>query len=146
MGQGVAWCARELGLPCSVVVPDHAPATKLAALDRLGASVIKVPWDQANIQHTFRLTLVDTDEQAVLVPGAEQPVQVEGQFEVGRPPGLKPGTPLDFALAVNVPPLPLQPDSRYVWRLLIDGKSDEDWYVGFTTRPGPPAESQGELA
>jgi len=114
---------------------------------QMGIAVkIEVPWDQANIQHTFRLTLVDTDEQAVLVPGAEQPVQVEGQFEVGRPPGLKPGTPLDFALAVNVPPLPLQPDSRYVWRLLIDGKSDEDWYVGFTTRPGPPAESQGELA
>jgi hypothetical protein len=63
---------------------------------------------------------------------------VEGQFEVGRPPGLKPGSPLDFALAVNVPPLQLPPDSRYVWRLAIDGESDEDWYVGFTTRPGPP--------
>jgi len=46
MGQGVAWCARELGLPCSVVVPDHAPTTKLDALERLGASVIKVPWDR----------------------------------------------------------------------------------------------------
>ena len=106
---------------------------------QMGIAVkIEVPWDQSNLQHTFRLTLVDADEQPVLVPGAEHPVQVEGQFEVGRPPGLKPGSPLDFALAVNVPPLPLAPDSRYVWRLLIDGESDEDWYVGFTTRPGPP--------
>jgi threonine dehydratase len=36
MGQGVAWAARELGLPCTVVVPDHAPETKLAAIERLG--------------------------------------------------------------------------------------------------------------
>ncbi len=106
---------------------------------QMGIAVkIEVPWDEANLQHSFRLTLVDADEQPVLVPGAEQPVQVEGQFEVGRPPGLKPGSPLDFALAVNVPPLPLTPNSRYVWRLAIDGESDEDWYVGFTTRPGPP--------
>jgi len=106
---------------------------------QMGIAVkIEVPWDQANLQHAFRLTLVDADEQPVLVPGAEQPIQVEGQFEVGRPPGLKPGSPLDFALAVNVPPLQLPPDSRYVWRLAIDGESDEDWYVGFTTRPGPP--------
>jgi hypothetical protein len=110
---------------------------------QMGIAVkIEVPWDQANLQHAFRLTLVDADEKPVLVPGAEQPIQVEGQFEVGRPPGLKPGSPLDFALAVNVPPLQLPPDSRYVWRLAIDGESDEDWYVGFTTRPGPP-QSEG---
>jgi threonine dehydratase len=41
MGQGVAWNAARLGVPCSVVVPDHAPAAKLDALERLGASVIR---------------------------------------------------------------------------------------------------------
>ena len=44
MAQGVAWNARRLGIPCSVVVPDHAPATKLAAIERLGGRVIKVPF------------------------------------------------------------------------------------------------------
>jgi len=44
MGQGVAWCARNLGVPCSVIVPDHAPVTKLAALERLGARVVRVPF------------------------------------------------------------------------------------------------------
>lgn len=44
MAQGVAWNARRLGIPCSVVVPDHAPATKLAAIERMGARVIKVPF------------------------------------------------------------------------------------------------------
>jgi threonine dehydratase len=46
MAQGVAWSAREMGVPCSVVVPDHAPATKLQAVERLGGTVIKVPFDR----------------------------------------------------------------------------------------------------
>ncbi len=45
MAQGVAWCAREMGIPCSVVVPDTAPETKLAAIERLGGKVIKVSFD-----------------------------------------------------------------------------------------------------
>src|SRR2546427_139959 len=35
MAQGVAWCARQLGLRCDVVVPETAPDTKLAAIRRL---------------------------------------------------------------------------------------------------------------
>jgi threonine dehydratase len=46
MGQGVAWAARELGLTCTVVVPDHAPETKLAAIERLGGRVLKVPYER----------------------------------------------------------------------------------------------------
>lgn len=46
MAQGVAWVARELGVACSVVVPDHAPETKLTAIDRLGAEVVKVPFEE----------------------------------------------------------------------------------------------------
>ena len=46
MAQGVAWTARRLGVPATVVVPDHAPATKLAAVERLGAQIIKVPFDR----------------------------------------------------------------------------------------------------
>jgi threonine dehydratase len=44
MAQGVAWCARELGIKCTVIVPDNAPEAKLAAIDRLGAATIKVPF------------------------------------------------------------------------------------------------------
>ena len=43
MAQGVAWFARELDVPCSVVVPETAPETKLAAIDRLGARIVKAP-------------------------------------------------------------------------------------------------------
>jgi threonine dehydratase len=46
MGQGVAWAARELGVPCAVVVPEHAPETKLAAIERLGGTVVKVSYER----------------------------------------------------------------------------------------------------
>jgi threonine dehydratase len=46
MAQGVAWCARRLGIPAAVIVPDHAPQTKLDAIERLGGSVSKVPFDE----------------------------------------------------------------------------------------------------
>lgn len=56
MAQGVAWNARRLGIPCTVVVPDHAPETKLAAITRLGGRIIKVPFDewwQVIVTHHF---------------------------------------------------------------------------------------------
>lgn len=45
MAQGVAWHARRLGIACTVIVPDHAPETKLAAITRLGGKFIKIPFD-----------------------------------------------------------------------------------------------------
>ncbi|HEY5220467.1 MAG TPA: pyridoxal-phosphate dependent enzyme [Gemmatimonadaceae bacterium] len=44
MAQGVAWAARELGVSCRVIAPDHAPQTKLDAIRRLGATVVLVPF------------------------------------------------------------------------------------------------------
>ena len=44
MAQGVAWNARRLEIPCTVVVPDNAPQTKLAAIERLGAKAVKLPY------------------------------------------------------------------------------------------------------
>jgi len=46
MAQGVAWTARHLGVPASVIVPDNAPATKLEAIERLGGRIVKVPYDR----------------------------------------------------------------------------------------------------
>jgi threonine dehydratase len=45
MAQGVAWMARELGLPATIAVPEHAPEAKLAAIERLGGRVLKVPYE-----------------------------------------------------------------------------------------------------
>jgi threonine dehydratase len=45
MAQGIAWVARELGVPATIVVPEHAPEAKLAAIERLGGQVRKIPYD-----------------------------------------------------------------------------------------------------
>lgn len=45
MAQGVAWQARTLGIPCTVIAPDTAPETKIEAIRRLGATVLQVPFD-----------------------------------------------------------------------------------------------------
>jgi hypothetical protein len=112
------------------------------------ALLIQVPWDQANTPHSFRVELLDADggpvvldadvEGAVVEEGEEgqeqeHSVAFGGDFEVGRPPGLKPGTPLDFPLAMNSTPLPLAP-GRYEWRLTIDGEARQDWSLAFTVR------------
>jgi threonine dehydratase len=46
MAQGVAYCAQRLGIPATVITPDSAPETKLRAIERLGARIIKAPFDQ----------------------------------------------------------------------------------------------------
>lgn len=46
MAQGVAWCARARGIPCTVVVPEHAPAAKTNAVERLGARIVRLPFDE----------------------------------------------------------------------------------------------------
>lgn len=44
MAQGVAFCARRLGVPATVVSPDTAPQTKIRAVERLGGRVILAPF------------------------------------------------------------------------------------------------------
>jgi threonine dehydratase len=56
MAQGLAWCARERNIAFTAIVPDHAPAVKLAALERLGARTVPVPFDrwwQVLVDHHF---------------------------------------------------------------------------------------------
>jgi threonine dehydratase len=46
MAQGVAWCARERGVPCTVIAPDTAPPAKLTAIERLGGRVILATFER----------------------------------------------------------------------------------------------------
>jgi threonine dehydratase len=80
MAQGVAWNARRLGIPCAVVVPDHAPATKLAAIERLGASVVKVPfatWWQTLVHHAY------PDMEGLFIHPVSDPAVVAGNGTIG---------------------------------------------------------------
>jgi threonine dehydratase len=46
MAQGVAFGAREIGVPCTVIMPDSAPRAKIDAVRRLGAEIISLPYDE----------------------------------------------------------------------------------------------------
>jgi hypothetical protein len=78
---------------------------------------ISVPWDQANEPLTLSARLTTEDGTVVDLGGG--PIQAEGNLEVGRPAGLKRGTPLDTTLALNFAGLALSPGG-YVWRLYVN--------------------------
>jgi threonine dehydratase len=96
MAQGVAWAARELGVPATIVVPEHAPQTKLDAIERLGGRVVKAPyerWWQAILDSR-------TDEAEGLFV---HPVQDDGVMAGNGTIGLELAEELPDADAVLVP-------------------------------------------
>ncbi len=44
--QGVAFAARSVGARCSVLVMDTAPETKVRAIERLGATIVRASYDE----------------------------------------------------------------------------------------------------
>ena len=97
------------------------------------AALFQIPWDQTNTKNGFRLELLDADGQQVRSADGSDTVHVEGEFEAGRPAGLKSGTPVDLPLVVPFGPLLVEP-GRYEIRLTINGETREDWFVAFTVR------------
>ena len=101
------------------------------------AGVIEVPWNLTNANHSFQFELIDLDGNPVIVegPNGPEPVVIPGGFEVGRPPGIRPGSyqPVPFALTIG--PIPLPSGSHFEWRLSINGQTQEDWRLAFSTRP-----------
>ncbi len=122
-----------LGGGWSMTGPDPVPSAVALKID--------VDWHEAELAHHWELFLEDADGQPVLVdtPDGAQPVEVRGEFTVTHPPGVPEGSPNDVALAINLGPIPLNPASRYAWRLMIDGEALPGASVGFTTRPRPQA-------
>ncbi|MEA2440672.1 MAG: hypothetical protein QOH76_2096 [Thermoleophilaceae bacterium] len=123
-----------LGGGWALTGPDPAPTAI--------AMYIDVPWDQANVRHNWALALLDSDGHPVTME--DERVTIQGGFEVGRPPGLTPGTPIGAAIALNLGPLPLAA-GRYEWRLTIGTESRDEWRLPFSVRQGalPAAASEG---
>ncbi|WP_373872488.1 hypothetical protein [Planobispora siamensis] len=99
------------------------------------AVLLGIPWDRANIRIPLKLELCDDDGRPVEIEAADGNAAKlfhQGGIEVGRPAGLAPGTMLDAAFSLSIPPLPLKP-GRYQWRFEI---SDQIVTRSFTARPG----------
>ena len=80
MAQGVAWNARRLGIPCTVIVPDDAPETKLAAITRLGGEIIKVPrdiWWNILVTHHFE------GQEGLFIHPVSDPAVMAGNGTIG---------------------------------------------------------------
>ena len=83
------------------------------------AILVVVPWDQTNQRHELTIDLLTDDGEPVDMGG--QRVAVSGDFEVGRPPGIKPGTSMNTPFVWNFNGLVLEPGG-YEWKLAIDGE------------------------
>jgi threonine dehydratase len=60
MAQALAWQARRNKIPCTVIVPDNAPETKLEAIRRFGAKIIQVSFDDVwKVVETHRYPPLD---------------------------------------------------------------------------------------
>lgn len=103
---------------------------------------IEVPWDQANRRHKWHLRLLTEDGKPVMLPVPEgepqRALEMGSEFEVGRPPGMTPGTPLDFPFVIQFAPLMLPPGRRFEWVLSIDDQEDAHWRLAFSTRALSP--------
>jgi len=87
--------------------------------------LMKIPWDRTNEPIGLTIKLLDADGRPARIgtpePVAEAP-STDARVEVGRPPGIAPGSLLDASFVLNVPALPLQP-GRYEWRVEVDQDS-----------------------
>ena len=88
---GGGWTRLTLAVP-----PGQEPKADMS----LGVTV-EVPWNRTNESLRLKLRLVTEDGKPCL-DADNKPVSVDGEFEVGRPPGIRRGIPQIIVLAVRV--------------------------------------------
>ncbi|WP_417621810.1 threonine ammonia-lyase [Parasphingorhabdus sp.] len=79
--QGVAWAARELDVPATIIMPEDAPQAKRRNTGALGAKVIT--YDRMNGNREQLAAEIAQDTGAVVVPSFDDPWIVEGQGSCG---------------------------------------------------------------
>lgn len=80
--QGVAWAARRLGIPATIVMPVDAPAVKLAATRAMGAKVVLYDRPGGEDRDAVAARLV-AESGATLVHAYADPWVIEGQGSAG---------------------------------------------------------------
>lgn len=96
-----------------VVPPDSpAPPTKLG----IGVSIL-TPWNDHNRRQQLTVTVEHED-------GGDPLAKIEGEIEVGRPPGLASGQDLRSAVAVNIDPILPKAGGYRIVAKLDDGEGE----------------------
>jgi hypothetical protein len=101
------------------------------------AGLISCEWHETNQKHDLKLELLDADGGPVPHPENDQAVATAATFEVGRPPGTKPGVLVHMPLAVPFGVFELMPGQSYEVRLSIDSESRDEWRLPFVIRDAP---------
>lgn len=99
--------------------------TQYRGKDAIACSVavsLSVPWTQTNQKHSLALELQTEDRETVSDPDGNA-VRIEGEFEVGRPPGAVPGDPIVNTLAFRFQGLTI-PSGGYRFSFSIDGSEE----------------------
>lgn len=100
--------------------------------------LVEVDWHEANQRHSILAELRDADGRPVSINGdasAPATVRIEGEYEVGRPPGSVPGVPLSIPIVFNIGGgIPLVQGRRYRWHVENSGQPGADLSVGFYVR------------
>lgn len=99
------------------------------------AGIIEVTWEETNRRRRLEFLIEDEDGQPmnVATPTGDQPFKIEGDFDIGRPPGALPGRSFNLPVAVMVAPLSWTPGRRYVVKVAVDGETMDQ--VTFSVRP-----------
>ena len=92
---------------------------------------IKVPWNETNQKHSFEVEMISEDKTT------EQPktlMKAGGQFEVGRPPGIRQGQEQRFQLAIE---MNLRIETPGTKTAITRVEGQEMSRLDFTVIPGP---------
>lgn len=101
------------------------------------AGLVSCDWHELNRKHDLKVELLDADGEAVPHPENGNPIVAAAQWEMGRPPGTKDGSTLNFPFAVPFGAFQLDPGGQYVVALSIDGEARDEWRLAFTVRDAP---------
>lgn len=101
-------------------IPANVPAPQ-----GLGV-IVHVPFDMANQTLKLEVSLIDADGQPVLRGEPPAPVGAGGEFEIGRPAGVKPGERLDFQMAFRFNGMHHEPGG-YVWECSVQDEVLARW-------------------
>ncbi|WP_242139054.1 threonine/serine dehydratase [Sphingomonas sp. TREG-RG-20F-R18-01] len=79
--QGIAWAARRLAMPATIVMPADAPKSKRDGTLALGAEIVS--YDRATESREHIAARLAEARGAVLVPSFDDPWVIEGQGSAG---------------------------------------------------------------